>query len=80
MRTLFDLGRNNSLFLCAVVDDVDMGLKIGQWLNGRICGRYVSVFVQYRWRKSEARPAVDAVVAPAPSRPLPGHAREGLCS
>ena len=46
--TLFDFGRNNQLSWSQVCSDDCFSCNVGYWLNGRIFGRYVSVFVPWR--------------------------------
>ena len=47
--TPFHISRRHHLGLVRVVHDDDYGLTIGWWLNGRIFGRYVSLFVPRLW-------------------------------
>lgn len=44
---LFNFGRANHLDLSRVVDDDDYTRVVGLWLNGRICGRYLSVHLPW---------------------------------
>lgn len=46
---LFDFGRRNHLSIAPIVADEDHGCVVGHWLNGRVLGRYVSLFMPF-WR------------------------------
>jgi hypothetical protein len=47
---LFYLSRRNHLAWARIVSDDDYGLTVGRWLNGRLFGCYVNVFIPYFWR------------------------------
>ena len=44
---LFDFGRRWRLAWTPVKSDYDRRI-IGRWLNGKLAGRYVSLYLQYR--------------------------------
>jgi hypothetical protein len=48
--TLWNLGRANRLFLSPIVSNDDFDQQVAWWLNGRVCGRYVSVRIPWRQR------------------------------
>jgi hypothetical protein len=45
---LFDFGRQWRMALSPIVSDEDWTRRIGCWLNGRLAGRYVSLYLQFR--------------------------------
>jgi hypothetical protein len=47
---LINFGRSNHLGWVAVIDNDDWQRRAGYWLNGRIFGRYVSLFVPWKGR------------------------------
>lgn len=50
--TLFNFSRANRLSWTQIFSDYDHSLVVGRWLNGRLCGWYVSVYVPYFWKKA----------------------------